>query len=361
VFGLNRKTILLGGVGVAAMAFAAVQAPVNAEEIKLTVISGHPPVIGSVKNLKGYFIPEVTKRLAAKGSKYKIKWTQAYAGSVAKPPAVFEAIEEGLADIGHIGMLFEAAKAPLESVSYVTPFGSGDLNKVLAAVDQVGKQVPEMNKAYGKFGQRLLARVGVDDYHILTTWPVNKLEDLKGKKIGAGGIAATWIRGTGATPVRGNLTTYYNAVKTGVYQGLVVFGSGIPAFKYYEVTKNLTKVSFGAMFSSSITINSKRWDGLPAEVKQVINEVIPGYRSRAIKHYVTRGKGALKLVATKGMKVHEMAFGERRRWAMSLPNIAQNWAKRTDKKGQPGSKVLKAYMDISRKSGVVFARNWDKE
>ena len=361
MFGLLRSAFKLGGLVALTMAVLLTHFSVKAEEIKLTVISGHPPVVGSVKYLKEYFIPEVSKRLADKGSKYKIKWTQAYAGSVAKPPAVFEAIDEGIADIGHIGMLFEAGKMPLESITYVTPFGSGDLTQVLSVVDQVAKQVPEMDKAYNKFNQRLLARVGVDDYHIMTTWPVMKLEDLNGKKLGAGGIAATWIRGTGATPVRGNLTTYYNSVKTGVYQGLVVFGSSIPAFKYYEVTKNLSKVSFGAMFSSSITINLKRWNSLPDEVKQVINEVIPSYRAKAINHYVSRGKGALKLAASKGVKVHDLPFEERRKWAKSLPNIAKAWAKRNDDKGQPGTKILDAYMELSRKAGIKYARDWDKE
>ncbi len=359
--GKNGTKLISMSLGVAVAVAGSLSKPLSAEEIKLTVISGHPPVVGSVKYLKNHFIPEVTKRLAAKGSKYKIKWTQAYAGSVAKPPAVFEAVEEGLADIGHVGMLFESAKAPLESISYVAPFSTGNLDKIISIVDDVNKQVPEMTAAYSKFGQRLLARVGVDDYHILTTWPVTRIEDLKGRKLGAGGIAATWIRGTGATPVRGNLTTYYNAVKTGVYDGLVVFGSSIPAFKYYEVTQNLTKVSFGAMFSSSITMNKDKWDSLPAEVKDVINKVLPGYREKSVGHYMNGGAGALKLAQSKGVKIHEMSFAERRRWAMSLPNIAQDWAKRLDEKGQPGSKTLKAYMDTARAAGITFARNWDKE
>lgn len=354
---LNYIISLAGGICMASLVAATSQA----KEIKLTVISGHPPVVGSVKYLKEFFIPEVDRRLAARGSKHTIKWTQAYAGSVAKPPAVFEAIEDGLADIGHIGMLFEAAKMPLETLTYIAPFGSGDLGQVLGIVDQVQKQIPEMNKAYNKYGQHLLARVGVDDYYVVTTFPVKKFADLKGRKIGAGGIAATWVRGTGATPVRGNLTTYYNSVKTGVFEGMIIFGSSIPAFRYYEVTKHLSKVNFGAMFSSSITMNKARWDGLPEDVKQVFNEVLPLYKAKAIAHYMSRGQKALKIAASKGVTIHDFPFSERRSWAKSLPNIAQAWAKRLDDKGLPGSKALKAYMDLSRKAGVKFARDWDKE
>tara|TARA_R110002110_G_scaffold370978_1_gene580951 strand:+ start:3961 stop:5040 length:1080 start_codon:yes stop_codon:yes gene_type:complete len=354
------KTLIARTVIASAVAGAFV-VPAAAKEIKLTAISGHPPVVGSVKHLKGYFIPEIDKRLKARGSKYTIKWTQAYAGSVAKPPAVFEAIEEGLGDIGHVGMLFEAAKAPLETISYVTPFGSAKLGEVLDVVDAVEKQVPEMTAAYKRFGQKLLIRVGVDDYHVLTTSPVTKIADLKGRKLGAGGIAASWIKGTGAVPVRGNLTTYYNAVKTGVYDGMVVFGSSIPGFKYFEVTKHLTTVSFGAMFSSSITMNLDRWNDLPKDVQEVFNEVLPSYRAKAVGHYVAGGERAIKVARDNGVTIHDMAAEERRKWALSLPNIAKAWAKRLDDKKLPGTKVLNTYMELSRKAGIKFARDWDKE
>lgn len=352
----SLKYIIAGSAAAAALA-----TPALAKEIKLTTISGHPPVVGSVKHLKGYFIPEVDKRLKARGSKYTIKWTQAYAGSVAKPPAVFEAIEEGLGDIGHVGMLFEASKAPLETVSYVAPFGSAKLGEVLKVVDAVEKQVPEMTAAYKRYGQKLLIRVGVDDYHILTKAPITKLSDLSGRKYGAGGIAASWIKGTGAVPVRGNLTTYYNAVKTGVYDGMVVFGSAVPGFKYYEVTKHMTTVSFGAMFSTSITMNLDRWNDLPKEVQEVFTELLPSYRAKAVGHYVAGGERAIQVAKSKGVTIHALPAEERRKWALALPNIAKAWAKRLDDKNLPGTKTLNTYMELSRKAGIKFARDWDKE
>ena len=103
-------------------AIIAVSGPaLAAEEIKVTAISGHPPVIAVVKFISKLFIPEVDKRLAKSGN-YKIKWTQAYAGTVAKVPAVFEAIGSGVADMGHVFMGAETAKMPLEAITYVTPF-----------------------------------------------------------------------------------------------------------------------------------------------------------------------------------------------------------------------------------------------
>ena len=44
-----------------------------------------------------------------------------------------------------------------------------------------------------------------------------------------------------------------------------------------------------------------------------------------------------------------------------MPNIAREWAQQLDKEGQPGTKLLSAYMEESRAAGVKMVRDWDKE
>jgi hypothetical protein len=46
---------------------------------------------------------------------------------------------------------------------------------------------------------------------------------------------------------------------------------------------------------------------------------------------------------------------------MALPNVAQNWAKRQDQAGLPGSKMLAAWMDFMRSKQQPVVRNWDRE
>lgn len=331
-----------------------------AKEINMTVISGHPPAIAVVKLLKNFFIPEVDKRLAKTGN-YKINWTQAYAGTVAKVPAVFEAIEQGIADMGHVFMGVEGAKMPMAAITYKTPFGTSDLVKQLEIVEALHDKVPEMRKAYGKYNQVLIALAGVDSYHIFAKFPVTKLEDIKGKKLGIPGTAATWLKNTGATAVRGNLTTYYNNLKTGVFDGIVVFSSGALPFKYYEVAPNLITTHVGAMFSAVLTVNKTRWDAFPDEVKKVFREVGKEYTLAVGKNRNAAGKKTLGVVKKKGGKVTDLPEAERIRWAKSLPNLGKEWAASLDKKGMPGTKILNTYMELSRNAGVKFARDWDKE
>src|SRR3989339_430075 len=108
---------VLGLVVVAMMAFALAaygQSPKKAaEQITLRIGAGQTPQgFTWIRSVTEYFIPYVDKKLAEKGN-YRIKWVEAWGGTVAKVDEVLEAVEGGLLDIGWVGNVFEAAKLPL--------------------------------------------------------------------------------------------------------------------------------------------------------------------------------------------------------------------------------------------------------
>lgn len=62
-----------------------------------------------------------------------------------------------------------------------------------------------------------------------------------------------------------------------------------------------------------------------------------------------------------GTKTASMSGGERKEWALMLPNIAKEWAATQDKKGLPGTKILTTYMNAMRAANQPVLRQWDKE
>jgi len=62
-----------------------------------------------------------------------------------------------------------------------------------------------------------------------------------------------------------------------------------------------------------------------------------------------------------GLKYTKLSDAERVAWAKSLPPFGLDWAKETDAKGMPGTKILGGYMDSLRAAKQPIARNWDKE
>ncbi|WP_407495739.1 C4-dicarboxylate TRAP transporter substrate-binding protein [Pseudooceanicola sp. MF1-13] len=330
------------------------------ETIPITIGAGLPPHSNSVARIIDYVIPEIDRRLAENGN-YKIEWTTGWSGTIAGQFDMFEAVQDGIIDIGSVNTLFEGAKLPMEQITYVTPFGGNDLVKTMEIFDKVRAELPELDEQFLRFNQRRLGVGGLVDYHLLSTFEIKTLEDLQGKKFGTPGLAANWLDGTGATPVAGSLSEYYNSLKTGVYDGIVIFESGIAPFKFHEVAPIITRVGFGSQLTTNLTINEDKWQSLPEEVQNILVEVGAEYENKATEGTIALATKSLETAVAEGAKINDMEPGEVAKLAAALPNIATLWAKSIDDKGLPGTKMLETYMQMSRDAGITFARDWDKE
>jgi len=69
----------------------------------------------------------------------------------------------------------------------------------------------------------------------------------------------------------------------------------------------------------------------------------------------------LAIMESKGATVTEVDQAMRVEWAAGMDNVAKLWAEKLDAAGQPGSEILKTYMDTLRAAGATPVRNWDQE
>lgn len=330
--------------------------PVSAETWNFTIIAGHPPLTKGVSAISTHFVPEVSRRVAELG--HTINWTEAYAGAVATPTGVLEAVESGVAEFGYVPQLFEGDKLPLDQITYLTPFGTDDLIKLMGVIDQLYAEIPAMNEAWADNGQMVLAPVGIDTYHFVTKFPIETIDDLNGHKIGTAGLALNWLKGVDATPVAGALPDFYNSMSTGLYDGIMTFESVIAPYKFYEVAPYITKINFGAQYASALTVNLDTWNSLPEDVQQVIQEVADEYRDIAAESYRDGGAASLQQSVDGGAIISELSDEQRAAYAQKLPNIAREWADALDAQGKPGTEVLETYMRLSKEAGITHARDW---
>ena len=353
-----NKLILAGALGT--MMALGSTAPTFAQTINATIVAGHPPVFRWVKHASETFIPAVNAAL--EGSGITINWSEQYGGSLAKVGDELEAVEEGLAEIGLVSSLFDPAKLSVQNVTYFTPFVSSNSSDVAALMDEMQQDIPEMRASWEANGLEYLGgAIGIDDYLLMTTFPVNSISDLEGRKIGAPGPAVNWLKGTGAIGVSGNLTTYYNELKTGVYDGVIVFASAALPGKLYEVAPYITKVGFGAQYAGGLAANKDWYDSLPAVVQQALRDAATADRLAYIADLDASVAAFLNIMVEKGATVTEVDDAFRAKWAAGMDNVAKVWAETLDAQGAPGTVILEAYMNAMRDTGATPVRNWDKE
>jgi len=326
------------------------------EEIKLTVAAGHPPIFLWVKHLKASLMATVDAELAKTG-KYKIAWTEAYGGTLAKIGSELETMQQGISDLGIVATVFQSSKLPLNNVTYFVPYGPGDADTLVAAIDKV-QQLPELKGEWDKHGVTYLAGFAIDNYGLVSAFPITKMEDLNGHKIGGAGPNLAWFKNTGAVGVQGSLNTFYNDMKTGVYEGAISFiTSAVPA-KLYEVAPNFTVVNMGAMFAGAAAFNKARWEKLPDEVKAAFRKGAEAYRKNYAAEQNAQIISATEAWTKAGGKLTVMSPAEQQRLVKAIPNPTIDWIKQA---GPAAKVVLTSYMDAVRATGFKFPRDFDKE
>ncbi|MDH3233601.1 MAG: C4-dicarboxylate TRAP transporter substrate-binding protein [Alphaproteobacteria bacterium] len=351
------------GTAVAALIAAALtSAPARAEQvINLTAIDGYPTKASWVREFINFYIPAIDKALA-KGGKYKIKWNQAFGGAIVKPKGVFKGLQTGLGDIGVVTTVFHHDKVPLQAIAYVTPFTTTDSLLMTRTVDKMAKKFPAMAKAFAQYDQVYLTNlVVIDTYQLYFKKPLSGLKDLKGRKIGGAGINLRYVKALGAVGVGGPLPKYYNMIKTGIVDGAMLWPEAAVSFKVYEVAPHMLDAQIGAVNSKVVTVNAATWKKLPAEVRAVLAEQAIRYRDHMAKVALRRGRDSYGTFKKKGGTIVKLAAEDRLNWARTMPNIAKEWAERLDKKGLPGTALLKAYMAEMRNAKQPIARQWDQQ
>ncbi|MEN8742343.1 MAG: C4-dicarboxylate TRAP transporter substrate-binding protein [Phaeobacter gallaeciensis] len=346
------KYFSLGAIALGAVCATAAAA----DDIKVTIVAGHPPVFRWVKQFEEVFAPTVQSELAKLG--HSFKHTGQYGGAIAGVGEELETVEAGLAEIGACSSLFDPAKLALQNVTYYTPFVSDDPRTVVETVHKLHVEDERMTRAYTENNVVYIGGpTAIDDYLLMTNFPVESVADLEGRKIAAPGPAINWLSGTGAVGVQGNLTTYYNEIQTGVYDGVIVFASAAFPGKLYEVAPYITKFGLGAQFAGSICANKDWWDGLDGDVQAAFR----AGADASMEWYLKDLEGFVNLAFAKmgeaGATISDATPEARAEWAAGMDNAAAEWARANE----DGVEILAAYMEAMRAAGATPLRNWDQE
>jgi len=168
------KVLLPAATVAATVALAGVA---QATTYKITFAGAHGTHLPWMKAIKDYYIPEVDKRLAAAGGKDKIEWTEAFGGTLAKVGGVLESVQEGIADMAMVYTIFEPAKLPLMSVTFMAPFGSDDVTLISKIMVEMNNELPELKAEWAKHNNVCLGIIAADTDHTWTKFPVKTLED----------------------------------------------------------------------------------------------------------------------------------------------------------------------------------------
>lgn len=350
----KRYGLRLASIGTAvtmAVAGILVPSPLFAKTYTFRIGAGHPVVSPYTIELKHYFEPEVARRVSAETGD-KVKWIEAYGGSVAKLTEVLGATGTGLLDFGAISVVFEPTKLYLANFPYYVPFTTPDPVKAIRVVRKVYNEVPALQQVFEKNGVKFLAVASTGDYNVISKFAWDKIDDLRGHKIGSAGVILNWIKAAGATPVNSSLNEAYIALQTGIVDGYTVFLKSFEGFKLYEPAKNVKIIHFGAMPIDVLTVNLRTWRQLPAPVQKIIQETAREYERREGELGKKDDEDAVSIMKKAGVKFTTLAPAEKEKWVKLLADLPAQAAKDGAARGMPMKEVLEKYLAALKEAGM---------
>ncbi len=160
--------------------------------------------------------------------------------------------------------------------------------------------------------------------------------DFQGLKVRISGskVADQYFRNLGSIPQIMAFSEVYQALQTGVVDGCENTPSNYLTQKFHEVQKDIT-VSNHAHLQYAVIVNSKFWNGLPADIRDQLNKAMAEATDYTNSIAQKENEDALAEIKKSGKTtLHYLTDDQRKAWQTAMrPTYA--WAK-----GRVGQEVL---------------------
>ena len=259
-------------------------------------------------------------------------------GTICPGNEIIPNVATGVLDYGLSNLAQTKGRYPLWTVIEL-PLIFNSAAHIGAVCNKLYEEFPELREELTDFVPFNMG--GSTPYVLLTTFPINKLEDLAGKKIGfATSSCVGPVQALGASPVVMPATDLYMALQRGMIEGTVFPIPSIGNFKLQEVAKHLTLVPLlgGTNFG---LFNKKTWESLPEEYRKGLE---PYMGMRAMVSFTNCSDGVVpaekeKLTAG-GVTITELSPEELARWAEKLSPVYEAWIADMESKGLKSARAI---------------------
>lgn len=184
-------------------------------------------------------------------------------GTLLKGADIYDGILNGTCDIGVVQPDYTPARFPLCKIFSYPGIVYNSAEVATRVFDEWARTsgAAEMEDAVFLMG------VGSGPYCIFTKEPITDISDLNGKQIRAGGVNAELISSYGATPVTMDISEVYEAMRSGLIDGLYT-NYGACAFQNLEEVGTYALVTPLSSNPSFYAMNKDVFNSMPASQQE---------------------------------------------------------------------------------------------
>lgn len=248
---------------------------------------------------------------------------------------MYNGVTHGLVDIGLGSPAGDPGRFPVSSVMSL-PLGITSATKG----SQVYHGLIEKLKPKEMEGFKVIALFTSEPVHIQLRNEPEDLDSLNSIKLGGSGSLMPAVSALEGSPVAMLMPSIMEALPTGVIDGVVTSREVLKDFNLSEHINYVVDYPMGVI-SFAAVMTEKKWNSLPVEVQQVIEELaleMPlwtgNYHDNAVEDAIQWSEDS------HGLSHIELEEEEKAAWDQSLLSLVESWEAEMKKKGIDSKEVL---------------------
>lgn len=251
-----------------------------------------------------------------------------------KPPELYEQAKDGVADIIWTLPGYTAGRFPRTEV-FELPFIASPRGIVNAKASQ---EYAEAHLGEETKGVKLLAFWSHDHGVIHCRDKIETLADLVGKKLRfPTRLAGEALKAVGVAAIGMPVPQVPESLAQGVLDGAVVPWEVVPAVKLHELVKFHTEIPGSPTFYTAsffLVMNQAKYDGLPEDVRKVIDETTGmTFATEAGNVWDRAGADVRKMVQDKGNTILTLSEADKAAWMKASEPVTASWIAEMQGKG----------------------------
>ncbi|MAZ04397.1 MAG: C4-dicarboxylate ABC transporter [Sneathiella sp.] len=258
--------------------------------------------------------------------------------------------QNGVTDIGYVGVSYVSDKMPLSGVaqlpgSFATSCQGTNAYWEIANKDPIAKQDFADNKV------RLLFSFVLEPYQIYTAnKKVMTAADAEGLKLrSTGGAMDIFTRKIGAIPVRMTATETRESLSRGTLDGIIFPNQSVISYDLVPLVKYGTRGGNFGSFVVTFVMNEDAWGKLPEDAQKALTTASEEMVTEMCKNVDEGVENAIAEMQKAGVEYHELSTSDLETFTKYSDEVAEEWAKDLDDRGKPGNEVLTQFQSALSK------------
>lgn len=335
---MNRRDFLQAtAAGAALVAAPAIVRPASAQAVTLRLHH----FLGPQSNGHAKMLAPWAEKVAADTQgrlKIEIFGSMQLGGT---PPQLYNQVRDGVVDLVWTLPGYTPGRFPITE-TWELPFVASNRGLVNALAAQ---EFADANLADETKETKVLSFWAHDAGLIHATKEVKTMEDLRGLKLRAPTrLTGEALRALGATPVNMPVPQVSESLAQKVIDGAVIPWEVVPAVKVHELVKNHTAIpGVPTLYTASffLAMNKAKYDGLPAELRQVLDRNSgAAFARRAGNMWDNEAKTVSEMVRARGNVITTITDAEKARWVKATEGVAGEWITQMKGRNVDGEKLI---------------------